>query len=169
MTNSVQSGDTTPMLYGVPDGFVPLYDGGEFIDRNGPLFISSCGRDVRIGFRVEARLTNPFQTCHGGMLASFCDMLLPWLAQRSVEDLGNRYLPSISLQIDFLAPARLGTWVEGRAEVLRYTRHLVFAQGLVYADGEPVVRVSGLFKVGNVFSEPPAFPQRNSDGTTCSP
>jgi hypothetical protein len=32
--------------------------------------------------------------------------------------------------------------------VLRVTRSMVFAQGLVSADGTPAVRVSGIFKLG---------------------
>jgi hypothetical protein len=32
--------------------------------------------------------------------------------------------------------------------VLRTTRSLVFAQGLVTADGQTVARVSGVFKIG---------------------
>jgi acyl-coenzyme A thioesterase PaaI-like protein len=54
----------------------------------------------------------------------------------------------VSLQIDYLAPAPKGAWVEGRAQVLRSTRSLVFAQGLVTADGQTVARVSGVFKIG---------------------
>ena len=36
----------------------------------------------------------------------------------------------------------------GEAEPLRITRSLVFAQGLVTADGVPCARVSGVFKIG---------------------
>ena len=54
----------------------------------------------------------------------------------------------MSLQIDYLAPAPKGAWVEGQAQVLRTTRSLVFAQGLVTADGQTVARVSGVFKIG---------------------
>ena len=63
-----------------------------------------------------------------------------------------RSLPTESLQIDYLAPAPLGSWVKGETEVLRVTRSLVFAQGLVSADGEPVARASAIMKIG------PAFP-----------
>ena len=42
--------------------------------------------------------------------------------------------------------------MQGEAEVLRVTRSLVFAQGLVTADGEPVARASAIMKIG------PAFP-----------
>jgi len=81
-------------------------------------------------------------------MASFCDMLLPLSVHRKSTEVGQRFLPTISLQIDYLAPAPLGCWVEGEAEPLRVTRSLVFAQGLVRADGVPCARVSGVFKIG---------------------
>ena len=52
---------------------------------------------------------------------------------------------------DFLAPSPLGAWVEGQAEVLRVTRNLVFAQGLITADGNPSMRFSGIMKLGQPF------------------
>ena len=54
----------------------------------------------------------------------------------------------MSLQVDYLAPAPLGAWVEGEAQVLRITRSMAFVQGLVRAEGQVVARVSGVFKIG---------------------
>ena len=140
----------------VPPGFRELRIGGEFITANGPLYLLHEGDVVKLGFRVEARHTNPLGICHGGMMASFCDMLLPISIHRKSAEIGNRFLPTINLQIDYLSPASLGAWIEGEAQVLRTTRSLVFAQGLVSADGAVAARVSGIFKVGPVFTPPPA-------------
>ena len=38
--------------------------------------------------------------------------------------------------------------MQGEADVLRQTRNLVFAQGLISADGQPALRVNGIFKLG---------------------
>ena len=141
--------NTTPTH--VPAGFRPLSMGDGFIAVNGPLYLRHEGELVRIGFRVEKRHTNPLGQCHGGMLASLCDMLLPLSIHRKSPEVGGRFLPTISLQIDYLAPATLGAWVEGEAQVLRVTRSLVFAQGLVTADGVQAVRASGIFKIGAPF------------------
>jgi uncharacterized protein (TIGR00369 family) len=127
--------------------------GGGFIAVNGPLYVKHEGELLQFGFRVEARHTNPMQICHGGMMATFCDMLLPLSVHRKSREVGMRFLPTISLQIDYLAPAPLGAWVQGEAQVLRTTRSLVFAQGLVEADGTPVARVSGIFKIGPPFGD----------------
>ena len=61
----------------VPAGFVALPRMGDFIAANGPLYLRHAGGQVRIGFRVEPRHTNSMGMCHGGMMATFCDMLLP--------------------------------------------------------------------------------------------
>jgi uncharacterized protein (TIGR00369 family) len=135
----------------VPDGFAPWPSGGDFMAANGPLYLAGEGATLRLGFRVEARHCNPLGMCHGGMMASFCDMLLPITAVRTQELLAHRFLPTISLQIDYLAAASRGAWVEGTAQVLRTTPTMVFMQGLVAADGTPCARVSGIFKIGADF------------------
>lgn len=137
---------------GIPAGFAALEVGGEFIAVNGPFYLRHDGHRVQLGFRVEPRHTNPMGICHGGMMASFCDMLLPLVAHRQVPEIGRRFLPTISLQMDYLAPSATGAWVQGEAQVLRTTRSMVFAQGLVTADGTPVVRVSGILKIGAEFA-----------------
>ena len=156
----------TSIPVAVPDGFQPLRVGGDFVALNGPLYIRSVAqadgsKQRHLGFRVEKRHTNPMGNCHGGMLATFADMLLPMLAHRQAPELRNQFLPTVSLQIDYLAPCPPGAWVQGEAQVLRVTRNLAFVQGLVTADDVPAMRVSGIFKIGKPFhppAQPPAQP-----------
>lgn len=138
----------------VPEGFAAVPMGGEFIAANGPLYVRKLGAIAQLGFRVEARHTNPAGICHGGMMATFCDMLLPICAHHQSAEVARRFLPTISLQVDYLAPTPLGAWVQGEAQVLRATRSVVFIQGLVTADDTPVARASGVFKIGPVFTPP---------------
>jgi uncharacterized protein (TIGR00369 family) len=136
----------------IPPGFRVARIGGDFLHHNGPLYGKLDGSRVLIGFVVEKRHTNPLGICHGGMLATFVDMLVPCA---NMYDLSRdrRFLPTISLQIDYLSPAKLGAWVQGEAQVLRTTRNLLFGQGLVTADGEPSLRFSGIFKLGPLFAD----------------
>jgi uncharacterized protein (TIGR00369 family) len=133
-----------------PTGFAVLPIGGNFMAVNGPLYVRLVDGRAQLGFRVLTRHTNPLNNCHGGMLASFGDMLLPVCIHRQ-SDIGLRFLPTISLQIDYLAPASLGAWVQGEADVLRVTRTMVFAQGVARVDDKPMMRVSGIFKIGQPF------------------
>lgn len=139
---------TAPTPPAIPPGFAPFPAGGPYMDINGPLCLRRQGSDVRFGLRVQQRHVNPMGNLHGGMMASFCDMLLPLSVHYQSAALENRFLPTISLQIDYLAPAPLGCWLEGTAQLLRATRSMVFAQGLVTADGVPCARASGVFKIG---------------------
>ena len=135
----------------VPEGFKARHFGDGFVAVNGPLYTRRAGAGIQVGFRVEDRHTNPMKICHGGMLASFADMLLPMTAHHVCPEAKGRFLPTISLQIDYLSQAPLGAWVQGEAQVLRVTRSMIFMQGMVTADGVNAVRVSGIFKIGAVF------------------
>jgi len=137
----------------VPEGFHPRHFGDGFIGVNGPLYTRRAGSTFQLGFRVERRHCNMMGICHGGMMATFCDMLMPISAHVLSAEIGRRFLPTINLQIDYLAVAPLGAWVQGEAQLLRTTRSLVFMQGLVQADGVSVARTSGIFKIGPPFED----------------
>ena len=134
-----------------PDGFSTLDLPSGFIQFAGPLFGRDDDSGVKVGFRVEPRYCNLFGNCHGGWLATMADIQLA-LACKGHPEIAGRYdkLPvfvTINLNIDFPAPAPLGTWVEGKAEVLRVTRNTAFTQMIATADGLLCLRASGIFKL----------------------
>ncbi len=138
----------------VPHGYKPFKFpiGGPFMAVNGPLLHRQDDKQLLLGMRVEKRHCNPMHVCHGGMLMSFVDMAMP-MAVLYQENL-SRFLPTISLTTDFLAPVPLDAWLEARTDVLRVTRSMVFAQCLVQADGITAVRASGVFKLGAEYPNP---------------
>ncbi len=135
-----------------PEGFVPALLGGTFATHNGPLFARWHESRLQLGFRVGPTHVNPGKACHGGMLCTFADILISTAAQYQT-DIPRQFLPTISLQMDFIAVAPLGSWVQGQAEVLRVTRNLIFSQGLVHADGVLALRTSGVFKRGPLLAD----------------
>ena len=141
------SGESPP----VPAGFTRWRERPGFIAVVGPLYMRHEPGRLLLGFRVEPRHCNPMDICHGGMMATFCDMLLPIGAHALSEAVHGRFLPTISLQLDYLAPAPLGCWVQGETQLLSTTRTMVFAQALVTADGVPAARASGILKIGAPF------------------
>jgi uncharacterized protein (TIGR00369 family) len=145
--------DAPDAALNIPEGFKPRRFGDGFIAVNGPLYVKKLEPGIALGFRVERRHCNPMGICHGGMIATFCDMLLPISAHTLSADVARRFLPTINLQVDYLAASKLGAWVQGEAQLLRAARSMVFMQGLVRADGEPVARVSGIFKIGPRFED----------------
>lgn len=130
----------------IPAGFRRIEMGGAFIRNNGPLYGRWTGTQLQLGFRVEERHANPIGTCHGGMMATFCDMLLPAMSMYQGSDGRRSFLPTINLQIDYIGPAPVGCWVQGEGQLLQRTRTMVFAQALVEADGKPALRTSGIFR-----------------------
>ncbi len=139
-----------------PEGFVHVHLGGTFAIHNGPLYARWHEAHLQFGFRVLPQHVNPGNTCHGGMLALFTDILISTAAHYQC-DIPRAFLPTISLQFDFMAPAPMGSWVQGQAEVLKLTKNLVFSQGLVWADGVLALRASGVFRRG------PLLPDTASD------
>lgn len=136
----------------IPEGFRPVQVGGAFIAHNGPLYGKWTGQRLLLGFRVQDQHTNPLKIAHGGMMATFADMLIPCAAMYQHE-MERRFLPTISLQMDYMGTSPLGAWVQGEADVLKTTRNMLFGQGLVTADGQPVLRVSGIFKMGQLIDD----------------
>ncbi len=130
----------------IPSGFSPLQLTMGFLDVTGPLYGKWANDRLLLGFRVELRHCNPGKVCHGGMLATFADMLLPIAARfQSRTEMG--FLPTVNLACDYLAPAPLGAWIEGHADALTATRNLLFAQGIATADGAVCLRANGIFKI----------------------
>lgn len=132
-----------------PEGFRAVDLGPGFVTNNAQLYGRWADEKLTLGFRVEMRLTNLGGVLHGGMLASFADTMLPYAVMYQALG-GRQFLPTINLQIDYVAPAPLGAWVHGDATVLRVTRTMAFVQGLAYADDVLIARMSGIFKLGNL-------------------
>jgi uncharacterized protein (TIGR00369 family) len=115
-----------------------------FIDLNGPLYGRWADEKFTLGLRIEARHCNPAMTCHGGMLMTLADMTM--LIGCNLQADIHQYLLTVNLTTDFVGPAKEGEWLEGRCEVLRATKNLIFAQGMLLVADKPVARINGIFK-----------------------
>jgi uncharacterized protein (TIGR00369 family) len=137
----------------IPDGFRPMkLAPNPFIELVGPLYGRVDDGALTVGFPVRARSCNPAGMCHGGMLCTLADLTL--ILCSNVQTGMGRYFTTVSLNTDFLAPAPRGSWIEGRAQVLRVTRSLVFTQGVLSVDGAPVLRANAIFKpIGEASAE----------------
>jgi uncharacterized protein (TIGR00369 family) len=122
--------------------------GGYFTRHVGPIYVTHEGLEpgeaVRFGFEVSQQHCNTRLVCHGGMLASVLDLVLACTLRDTSGVSGP--LPTISLSLDYLAPAPLGAWIESRASVLRVGASVGFAQALLLGPAGVVLRGSGAFK-----------------------
>ena len=110
----------------------------------GPFLARREGDGWRYGFVAEQRHLNKGGVVHGGMLVSFADDALGAAVWEAV---GRRPVTTVQLNTQFIAPVRLGEFVEMRAEVLRRTRTVVFVRGVLGVGGRTAVHADGVWKI----------------------
>ncbi len=129
----------------VPAPYVEFPDLAGFIRHVGPLYWVPEKDDFRLAFRVREEHINIGGIAHGGMLLTVADMVLA-LGSRVILGVES-FLPTIHMDCDFLAPARLGDWVEGRILLTQATPRTVFATCLMTVGEEDILRASGIMKI----------------------
>lgn len=130
---------------GIPEGFLPRRAGGPFLEPIGPIWLRAGEGGSSFGIRLERRHCNNQAVAHGGMLATFADLVLGIGGTEQAGAPGH--FITVSLVTDYLAPAPLGAWLECRPALLRRTSRLMFVEGRFLADGVPVLRASGVFSL----------------------
>lgn len=127
-----------------PPGFTPLANRVELEHYAGPFYQNSTDGRWRIGFRVKARHLNRLGDCHGGILATFADLQGHVLKKK----LGLvTQSPTISISLDYVAPAREDDWVEAEPELVRQTPRMLFFRSLILANGQVAVRTNGIYRL----------------------
>jgi acyl-coenzyme A thioesterase PaaI-like protein len=86
------------------------------------------------------------------MLATFADTVLGWTVFNAVKP---RPAATIQLDMHYVAPVRLGDFVEGRAEIIRVTGSLVFIAGRFSVGSSVVATADGVWKILNVNQRSP--------------
>jgi uncharacterized protein (TIGR00369 family) len=98
-----------------------------------------------LGFRVQAHMCNPAGGLHGGMMMTVAD-LVGTMGGGTLAGIA-KFLPTVNMTFDFVAPARIGDWVEGRPELVRVTRSLLFANIYLTVGEEKILRASSIAKI----------------------
>ena len=115
-----------------------------YIGLNGPYYIriEDDGRVV-YGFRSGTRHGNPNNVLHGGAIIGFLDTVIG----RMIVHATKRNCATISLDTRFVAPAPIGSWIEGRVTIKKVTKSMAFVEAEATADGELVATASAIFRV----------------------
>ena len=129
----------------IPEGFVPFPKMPGFLETTGPLYVNYTDTEARLGVLIEEKHVNIANICHGGMIMTLADMQLGIGAQAALKM--RKFLPTMHMSGDFVAPTPLGAWLEGRTEVIKATRKSIFATCILTADGETVFSGSGIMKI----------------------
>lgn len=126
-----------------PDDFEPIFRTNGFDSAFGTVYLNR--KTTTLGFRVTEYHTNATGNCHGGAMATFADMQIAAI-MRSGLITTERHTPTISLSVDYIAPAPLGAWVEANVILIKETKSLIFTQALITANGEPVARANATYR-----------------------
>ena len=81
-----------------------------------------------------------------GKRSGGCKCVLPRQLKQDATA-GRKPCTTVQLSTQFISPARIGDFVEGRAEVLRATRTVVFVRGLLTVGDRTVVSAEGVWKI----------------------
>lgn len=108
-----------------PPGWVALGHPGGFSTLHGPIFARLQAGRMLLGFRCTERHLNETDTCHGGMIATFCDH--QGFAAQAEAGFDFLVVPTITLGIEYLEPVLVGDWVMGEAQLLKLTRRMLFS------------------------------------------
>jgi len=119
----------------VPQGYKQLKGISPAEDHIGPFYYRKTERGLQTGFRATPETCNGIQTVHGGVLMAFADYTVTMLALSGVKE----NCTTVSFSSDFIAAARLDTWVEGEGEVVRRTGSMTFVRGQLRSGGETVL------------------------------
>ncbi len=129
----------------IPDGFSPTKRKSDFIDLLGPVYEANSGLDYRMGLRLENKHGNLVGTGHGGVLSTLIDVYLGRLVAYNTNPPSG--FITVSLTVDYMAAAALGSWLEVYGRIDRTGKRLAYSSGIVTADGKPVARGSGIFQM----------------------
>lgn len=146
------------MTDSIPDGFTAIEHSANFGRHTGPFYDGEDEAGFVRAFLADERHGNSLGIVHGGMLMTFADIVLA----RAVREVATgRPFVTLRMTTDFVAPARQGDWIEGRAKVTRQARGIVFVRGRLTVGNRLVLKADGLFRVLNprdrrAGTEPPA-------------
>ena len=130
----------------IPAGFEPHFRKSPFSDPWEPLYSKRTDKAVSMGLRLGKAHTNARGFIHGGLIASLADNAMGLSCGVKLDGGGSR-LVTVSLAVDFIGTAQIGQWLAVESEVIRTGSTLCFAQCLVTADGSPIARANGTFRV----------------------
>ena len=115
-----------------------------FEDQSGPFYFREDDAGVvTTAFRAEKKHMNGGGFMHGGCLMTFADFSLFAISWKT---LGAQHAVTVSLNGEFLGPARPGDLVTATGEVTKAGGSLLFVRGLVSTGGSPMLNFSGVIK-----------------------
>ena len=125
----------------IPDGFELAEIKSEFVRGLGQIYRRQ--RPLGFGLLTNETHSNTNGVIHGGVLATIADVGLFFIAADG-DDVMNG--ATLALNLNYIAPCRVGSFVYAEGNVIRAGRSIIFAEGKLIADEDIVVTFSGTIK-----------------------
>ncbi|MGY2046840.1 PaaI family thioesterase [Methylobacterium sp. JK268] len=119
-------------------------DLSEFMDLVGPVWQRDGEGGILYGLLVAEKHRNRNGVAHGGVMATLLDMAL---GRTASEAQGGRRQATIGLDVQFLAPVRVGDFLVAECRVVRATRAILFMHGTLRVGDEVCAVAQGTWKV----------------------
>jgi uncharacterized protein (TIGR00369 family) len=129
----------------VPEGFILMDKIGGFNDVIAPCYARFRGKEIDLGFFVEAHHCNPMGSCHGGMLMTFVDIMFAGVVCTHIGKFVGT--PTININCDFVAGARQGDWLQNETHFLHLTNSVAYIGGSIVGPNGIVLRANGAFRL----------------------
>jgi uncharacterized protein (TIGR00369 family) len=132
----------------IPEGFTHHTRTSPVTEPWEPIYAKRTSDAFILALRLAKPHTNSRGIVHGGLIATLADNAMGLTCGVRMKE--PQRLVTISLSIDYLAPANIGQWLAVETNFVKLGGSVCFAQCFVTADGEPCARASATFKIVKV-------------------
>ena len=129
----------------IPQGFSLLPKGLGFNDELAPIYINGSEEVFRSAIVIQQRHLNPMGICHGGVILSFADFAMAAILSHKLQSHGG--MPTINMNVDFIAPSNEGDWIEFVLDRLSLTKLMGNVAGVLQGPNGVVARVNGIYRL----------------------
>ena len=126
-----------------PEGWSLQSHSGTFSSHAGPYYFRKEGGPAGVAFYSEQHHANGLGVVHGGALLTLADMALWDICRREV---GLFKGVTVTLNAEFVGPGPIGAFIEATGEMVKAGRKMMFARGIVSANGDALMSFSGTLK-----------------------
>jgi uncharacterized protein (TIGR00369 family) len=136
---------TTDISQSVPAGFNPHFRKSPLTDPWEPLYSKVMEGAIILGLIAGNQHCNSRGFVHGGLISALADNAMGLSCGKQHENLGG--LVTVTLNMQFLAAAQKGQWLEFVTTSTKTGKSLDQAQGHITADGNICAYMSATFRV----------------------
>lgn len=130
-----------------PQGFTPVQPQG-FGGFAGPVVRGEDGAGAVFLFDIARQHLNGDERLHGGMMMSLASIVMGEVAgQTAAEAQAGATARPLSVNCDFVSAGEPGERVEGRAQVTRATRSVLFIGGELRVGARVLMTATGVYAI----------------------